>query len=382
MIKNLLSIFLTFILSISSINAQTVRAALGPGSTANRVAIYLKSNATVTSLDNISTLQFNIGVPDASPTPNLPTITLSNVVGAPPASWTVDPVIVEGGFKQFNITTIIAPISQPFTANTEFIAMELDFGAPVPVDIALITLPDAGANFQCLFYCTGTPTSDGADLYYSRSTTDTVVNGFSYDVNGVSAGTDVSVNYLNKSVLLPLSVEQIELSAAPENNDVKLDWDVKGEKETSKEYALSRSWDGEKFEQIAIIKATPNPSCCNKYNYTDANVALANNQVAFYRVSEIDAVGAVTNSNVVKVKFNNLAQFEVYPNPSTDRINVILADAQGTIELLDAKGSIVMKQVVDSKNTTINISGLAAGNYLLKANVAGTLFTKQISKID
>ena len=61
-------------------------------------------------------------------------------------------------------------------------------------------------------------------------------------------------------------------------------------------------------------------------------------------------------------------QAMVYPNPSSGTLTVALADAvsQATISLTDLTGRTVCLAMTTAQKTTIDVSGIPAGNYMLK----------------
>ncbi len=180
--KKVYFLFIVSILAFGALNAQIMKASIGTGSTATRFKIYLQGDAS-SAASNISTLQFNLGVSDATvPKPTM-TVVSTTLAGV---TWSVSEETL-GGFYNFQVTTAASPINTAVTANTEFEVMEVEFaGGPAGLSPCLVTLPDGGAgNANSLYLCTGGYSSDGSNLYYSRVGT-TVNNQMSYDqVNGV-----------------------------------------------------------------------------------------------------------------------------------------------------------------------------------------------------
>jgi hypothetical protein len=185
--KKIYLVLLTAIIGISTGYAQLIQASLGLGTSANRYKIYLRS-ATAQTPSNISTLQFNVGVSDAiSPKPTMTVVstTLSGV------NWDISEA-TEGGFHNYQLTNTAASISKDIPADTDVEILEVEFtGLPAASSVSLVTLPDGGPSITSLFYCTGSYTSDGSNLYYARPNV-TVNNQFSYDETGASTGTATS----------------------------------------------------------------------------------------------------------------------------------------------------------------------------------------------
>lgn len=67
-------------------------------------------------------------------------------------------------------------------------------------------------------------------------------------------------------------------------------------------------------------------------------------------------------------------KLQVYPNPAHQTLNVTLdgTATAATLQVFSMDGRLVQTTTASGKTTAINISGLAAGQYLLKAVAAGT----------
>src|SRR6185437_9204768 len=72
----------------------------------------------------------------------------------------------------------------------------------------------------------------------------------------------------------------------------------------------------------------------------------------------------------------------VYPNPANNYINIALKDAQqSTITLNNLQGQLIKKENTNSNLTTIDISGLPSGMYLLSITTeTGTEYTKVVKQ--
>ena len=61
------------------------------------------------------------------------------------------------------------------------------------------------------------------------------------------------------------------------------------------------------------------------------------------------------------------ADIQVYPNPANGTLNVQLEKRvnNGTLTLFDMNGKAVLSQAINGNSAQINLSSLAAGNYIL-----------------
>ena len=375
------SFFFIFLFSAFAMAQGTVQASIGIGSAPNRVKIYIKSDITLKS--NISTLEFNIAVPEAE-TVAKPTVTSS----ASSISWQIDDPITEGGYKNYAITTGTSPIlTFNLTAGSEFEVMELEFSdqTVLPNSVSLVTLPLGGitTNGFALFYCTGSPSSDGSNLYYQRTTdasyrTD-VVNGFSYNAEGTQ-GTDISsATLIAKTTPVKLS----SFSVTSKNNEALLDWSVENQDANSSHFEIERSANGKDFSQVAMVNATNNTK--QSYSFTDNDPSLSGS--VYYRLKMVDKDGQFAYSEIKSVQFANTGfSVLVYPNPiqSVSKLRVNLDKPQVIkVTITNSTGSTIQQFQINGQRgmneKSINLSTVPAGSYMIR--IQSGLNSKVISVI-
>ncbi len=247
----------------------------------------------MTETTNISTLEFNIAVPDTV-TAATPIVTSS----ASSITWQVQPAVSEGGYNNFAIVTALSPVAFNLTSGTEFEVMELefsDYSSTLPSFVSLVTLPDGGTSGLLAFYCTGAPQSDGSNLYYARSNdngyTTTISNNFSYDITGATNGTTTSYARL---VATPTPVKLSTFNVNAKNNNAVLSWTVENQDATSSYFAIERSSNGTDFNQVGTVNATSNSSA--SYSYTDNNINLSG--TVYYRLKMVDKDGQFAYSDI------------------------------------------------------------------------------------
>jgi hypothetical protein len=360
----------------------TVKASLRRGSAANRVKIYIKSDATATT--NISTLEFNIAVPD-SVTIATPIVTSS----ASSITWQVSPVITEGGYHNFAIVTGTSPITTfNLTSGVEFEVMELEFSdytTRLPNFVSLLTLPDGGSNGLLLFYSTGSPVSDGSHLYYvsdppTYNYTTTLVNGYSYPSSG-TGGTDISYARLMAG---PTPVKLSSFNVTTKNNSALLSWTVENQDATSSYFGIERSTNGTDFTEVGKDDATSQSQA--SYSYSD-NATNASGTV-YYRLKMVDKDGQFAYSDVKSVQFTN-AGFAVtlYPNPvkSFTKLNITLDQAQVIkVSVNDALGNLVKQIQINGQKgmneKTLDLSIVPTGSYMIRIQAGQNIKTMPIIK--
>ena len=73
-----------------------------------------------------------------------------------------------------------------------------------------------------------------------------------------------------------------------------------------------------------------------------------------------------TNSLSIEDKTSNLVNIKIYPNPANDVVNIRGAAIGSTVALYDMQGRMLKREVIKTKDASINLQELAKGNYLLK----------------
>jgi len=153
-----------------------------------------------------------------------------------------------------------------------------------------------------------------------------------------------------------------------------------------------------KFEnadgKVAFEKQVPN-TVINQweeltFDYTD-QIGKAVTKIVFIPdFSSTRSIGSVNywdnvtfNSNVVNgVNQQMVAKFSVYPNPVQDKLHINSELEIGQVIVRDLLGQQVKSITVHSLNKTIDLTGLASGNYFITVlQVNGELSTQKIVKL-
>jgi hypothetical protein len=164
--------------------------------------------------------------------------------------------------------------------------------------------------------------------------------------------------------LSPLDVKIVEFTAVKKGNTVEVNWKVEAESGL-KNYEVERSANGRNFVSVATVNATG----ANSYRSNDLQPLSGLN---YYRLKVVDLDGSIAYSEVRIVVFGSEGTINVFPNPSADRINVLLPESwQGkavTIDIMDQLGRAVIKvaRTQAGQVETINVTLLANAVYLLR----------------
>ncbi len=338
--------------------SQLIQASLGQGTDSNRVKIYLKPSVGQAPA-NISTLQFNIGI-DTSVSPK-PTMTIVSTTMAG-VNWSVTES-TEGGYNNYQITTASSPLQPTTVANTEFEVMEVMFsnGPVTAKNVSLITLPDGGigtSSGNSIFLCTGSYTSDGSSLYYTRPGV-SVVNTFSYDASGTLSGVATSSATIS-GIILP--VTWLNFSARQQSTDAVLQWNI-ANNDLNYSFEIERSINGREFIPIKNIKT--NTSIQQKgYTYIDEKITDLKSTILFYRIKQKDINGKVSYSDTRSLKLNSKVQIVVYPNPAKEGFSFKLLSGNISKSPLILKLRNSLSQIEDVQS----ITGNQAVNYYYALN--------------
>lgn len=171
-------------------------------------------------------------------------------------------------------------------------------------------------------------------------------------------------NFSNSLQVLPVTLENFTTTKL--DNAVLLDWITVSE-QNNKGFEVEHSRDGEKWTTIGAVNSKAvngNSSTKLAYNYTHYTPADGNN---LYRLKQTDQDGKFVYSNISKLAFNDKI-LTVSPNPVTSTLSVSGLKQGMSLQLLNAFGQQVKMIPVNANSTVqVDMSGLQAGTYLLKA---------------
>ena len=81
-----------------------------------------------------------------------------------------------------------------------------------------------------------------------------------------------------------------------------------------------------------------------------------------------------------QVNENDGTQLTVYPNPATDRLNVMSEEAVGQYEIYDMTGALLLSEEAGISKFSIDVQALPAGVYLLTLRTKDVVTTKRFIK--
>jgi uncharacterized delta-60 repeat protein len=205
---------------------------------------------------------------------------------------------------------------------------------------------------------TGTSNDQGYDIALGNNYI--MFGGYSDNALGTA-------RMLNSSVILP--VHLISFTASRLSNLITLNWQSANEKNVQS-FEIQRSSDGIRFTKIGSITAAGNSNYIKNYSFEDQQPTTIN----FYRLRVINTDNSVEYSNIIVVRFENSVSLQAFPNPVRNSLNLQITQPKGriNIQLFDVSGRLVKAVELESSgstiSTSINVSNLIKGVYLLKAN--------------
>ncbi len=160
------------------------------------------------------------------------------------------------------------------------------------------------------------------------------------------------------------------------SNVVCINWKTANEQHV-KHFEIERSTDGNRFNKIASLNA--NNQASNSYYYEDNMASLNTNGRVDYRIKQIDLDNTFTYSAIRSITLSTKNEISIYPNPTTDVINIAGWKNIEQMKLYDVSG-----RLLKSWNTAqpyIKVNELTSGTYVLSLQLRdGNILQHKIIK--
>ncbi|MFL5746409.1 MAG: T9SS type A sorting domain-containing protein [Niastella sp.] len=188
----------------------------------------------------------------------------------------------------------------------------------------------------------------------------------------------------NDAVALPLVLSSFY--AQKQTNKVVLQWQTSSE-EGVKQFVIERSTDGKTYKSIGQVAASGNGSLTKNYSFADQSPYMSTSN--YYRLNMQDIDGAIKYSKILIIKFDGqlTTSMAVFPNPTRDLLQVQLPDGMNGsvgLQVFDLNGRLVKFTHLASDgsalNTTVDVSTLVSGIYILKAQAGNVTLTSRFIK--
>jgi len=193
------------------------------------------------------------------------------------------------------------------------------------------------------------------------------VNGFSGFIVAPFGGTVLSLDLLSFTGQLVNGKSQLQWQTA---NEVNTDY-----------FEVDKSTDGKHFDSLTTVKAIGSGD--NSYATVDAYPQTGTN---YYRLKLVNKDGSFTYSNIVSIQVgsNGNTPFVVCPNPTSRQLIVnYVAANNAIISIYNLTGQKVLSIPTNGQpKTTIDVSNLANGTYLLQYNSDTETLVSKFIKVD
>ena len=168
----------------------------------------------------------------------------------------------------------------------------------------------------------------------------------------------------------PLPVTLASFEAMAKDHDAQLTW-ITATELNNVGFEVERSVDGRRFEKVGTVAGRGNSTTRQHYSLTDAKAAAITN-LLYYRLKQVDLDGTTNYTPVKAVAFNSTKatpELTLHPNPATNLLHLTATASilKGQVTIYSTTGALVLTKMMDSSlETTLNVSQLPQGAYLLK----------------
>jgi hypothetical protein len=176
---------------------------------------------------------------------------------------------------------------------------------------------------------------------------------------------NIRLNNISVWSIQALPLDFISFSAKPDamGKSVNLAWKTTNETNTL-DFVIERKSDNTEFSPVGTVLSKNTPGI-HSYSFTDAKPLFG---TSYYRLKQRDKDGTSNVSEVIDVKINSLG-LSVFPNPVSKELVVsheyVKQPSLFKVVGLDGKNLIKTSTSVGSSSTTINVSALPSGTYVL-----------------
>lgn len=194
-----------------------------------------------------------------------------------------------------------------------------------------------------------------------------VTNDFDGETRTTLSPTDIGADELSA----PLPIELLAFTGFAKPDFNVLTWTTASEI-NSNYFEVERLNSEKVFENIAHITAAGNSREINQYQFHDATFTKTN-AIEYYRLKMVDRNDHFKYSDVIAVKRNAdvKARVSLYPNPSSETLNIIISNAEVTkirVRVLDVVGKIIYENnnLISNEINSIEVANLPSGIYTLQ----------------
>lgn len=164
-----------------------------------------------------------------------------------------------------------------------------------------------------------------------------------------------------------------------DHRKIQLDWETSLEEQNAG-FEIQHSLDGTNWQVLDFVVGKGDSQTTQTYQFLHQHAPLGNN---YYRLKQMDVDGAFEYSKIESIQLEwKVAQFVIYPNPSTDIVNVHVdkEEVEGRLQLVDQKGRTVGIYTLDqyTSSYTLQLGNFPSGVYYLSLSLGENKYTKRL----
>ncbi len=180
-------------------------------------------------------------------------------------------------------------------------------------------------------------------------------------------------------------VTLVSFEASLFNKNIQLRWKTATEKNSDR-FEIQRSADGRNFVAIASVKAAGNSASITEYSFSEQALKGA---TLFYRLKMTDIDGSYQYSGIAKIKLSasGISINNIYPQPAYASINVewnSVKETTARMSIVNLSGQRLINQSLKALKgynlTSVNVSNLAKGIYIMSIDVDGERLLQKFQK--
>ena len=193
----------------------------------------------------------------------------------------------------------------------------------------------------------------------------------------VSGWAKISNALINTFPPTPLPVTFIDLKAQWQGTHATLQWTTSSEHNADR-FLIERSLDGIQFENIGEVKAKGSVYSSTDYHFTDRNAHLLTGIKIYYRLKQYDVdQRSIFSKSVLLNNKGGIVQYEVYPNPASNKIFIKTKAKRIKYEIRSLLGQKMRSGILENTNQTIDIANLPDHIYFIRLGDEVLRFIKE-----